>query len=289
MSSSTVSIAQALQLASRQGLSRLEAQLVLMHALRLQSPAGRTWLLTHDDLLLSESQLSQVKAMFYRLYTGEPWAYIIGEKEFHGLMLNVSPDVLVPRPDTEILVEWALDAIAHLDNPRVLDLGTGSGAIALAIKNQRPDVQMVATDRSPKALEMARSNAHQHQLNVAFLQGSWWEALPPIEPSSLGFDLIVSNPPYIREDDPHLEHLQHEPQTALVAAASGLADLEHLIAHGQEHLNPDCFLLLEHGWDQSKHVAVLFDTYGWWDIQHRQDLGGHVRCTGARKPSLTEF
>jgi release factor glutamine methyltransferase len=206
-------------------------------------------------------------------------AYLIGAKEFFGLPLQVDARVLVPRPDTETLVEWALEILRERQGPRVIDLGTGSGAIALAIRSARPDAQVEAVDRSAGALVVASANARRLGLPVTFRQASWLEGAGH-------YDLVVSNPPYVRADDAHLTSLRHEPRDALVAGADGLDDLRAIVAAAPAHLAPGGWLLLEHGWDQAPAVRSLLAAAGFGEPASRQDLAGIERCSGGRRLEL---
>jgi release factor glutamine methyltransferase len=272
-----------------QGLERLDAQLLLLHALDKPSSA-RAWLLAHDTDPLTQAQQQQLVQLLQRRMSGEPLAYITGEKEFFGLPLRVDARVLVPRPDTETLVEWALELLrpaqasacvaADADQAiHVLDLGTGSGAIALAIRHSRPDVTVLAMDFSADALAVARDNAQRLKLPVEFVQGSWLSEVAG------RFDLIVSNPPYIRDQDPHLPSLVHEPLQALTAGADGLDDLRLIIQQSPSRLLPGAWLLLEHGYDQAAAVRQLLIDAGFADVQSRRDLAGIERSSGGRRAS----
>ena len=262
------------------GLDRLDAQLLLLHVLG-RAPTERGWLLTHDGEALTPEQAEHWQTLAQRRIDGVPLAYLTGSKAFYGLDLQVSPDVLVPRPDTETLVDWALEVL-HGQAARVLDLGTGSGAIALALKASAPALDVWATDRSAQALQQARTNAQRLQLEVQFCLGSWFDALPSDAPA---FDLIVSNPPYIAVADPHLEALRFEPEQALTSGADGLDDLRRIIQGARPHLVPGAWLLLEHGYDQAEAVQQLLRAAGLEQVQSRADLAGHWRCTGARQPA----
>ncbi|MBI5335739.1 MAG: peptide chain release factor N(5)-glutamine methyltransferase [Burkholderiales bacterium] len=269
-------VASLLACAREQGLDRLDAQLLVAHALH----RPRVWLIAHDTDVLPPDDAERAWQLLARRAAGEPVAYLLGEKEFHGLMLRVTPDVLIPRPDTETLVEWALDCLRSLPpGAAVADLGTGSGAIALAIKQARPDAVVCAVDASPAALAVARDNGSRLALDVEWLAGSWWTPL-----AGRRFDLIASNPPYIAEGDAHLSALAHEPLQALTAGPDGLADLRQLIAGATAHLRPGGWLLLEHGWDQAEAVRALLQAAGWADVATRHDLAGQPRCTGGRWP-----
>ena len=273
MSDSALTVAQALHAARAAGVDRLDANMMLMALLK----QGRSWLLAHDQDALPASIIQTFEHWVTRRAQGEPLAYLLGDKEFFGLNLAVNPDVLIPRPDTEILVEWALDLVPPDQAWRVLDLGTGSGAIALAIQHQRPQATVVAVDASAGALTTAQNNAQQLQLPVQFLLGSW---LAPVEGQV--FDLIVSNPPYIAEGDPHLTALTHEPITALTAGPDGLDDIRQIIRDAKSNLKPGGWLLLEHGYDQADAVSQLLTQAGYAQVQTRKDLGEQNRCTGGQ-------
>ncbi|MHB1123447.1 MAG: peptide chain release factor N(5)-glutamine methyltransferase [Ramlibacter sp.] len=274
-----MTLAQALAAAAHLGLERLDAQLLLLQV--LGRPAGeRAWLLAHDGETLDERQQQRFTVLCGRRGAGEPLAYIAGRKEFFGLDLMVDRRVLVPRPDTETLVEWALELLAPLASPRVVDLGTGSGAIALAIKRRRPDAHVLATDRSRDALEVASANAQALGLAVQFRCASWLDGIAG------RFDLIVSNPPYVAAGDPHLGALSHEPRAALVAGADGLDDLRVIAGQAPARLRPFGWLLVEHGYDQAAAVRGLLSNAGFSRVASRRDLGGIERCSGGCKPEL---
>jgi len=278
----TVTYAQVLSAAQSLGLERLDAQLLLLHALG-KPGADRAWLLTHDTDTVAHEAVQQFERLSQRRAEGEPLAYLVGSKEFFGLKLQVDPRVLVPRPDTETLVEWALEQLAEADLPasaRVLDLGTGSGAIALALKKTRPVLDLTAVDASSDALAVAGANAAAHQLPISFIQGSWLENV------SDHFHLIVSNPPYVADADEHLAALRHEPLQALAAGKDGLRDLRQIIAQAPEHLHRQGWLLLEHGHDQAQAVCDLLARRGFIEVQSRSDLAGIARCSGGRWPGL---
>ena len=264
-------VAQALREARTQGIDRLDAQLLLAAALG----QPRSWLLGHDDAALTPPQQRRFAAHCERRAGGEPVAYLLGEKEFHGLTLQVGPDVLVPRPDTETLVDWALELLrqgpAH---PAVLDLGTGSGAIALAIAHGHPAASVWATDLSAAALAVARANGERLGLVVEWLQADWWAPL-----AGRRFDLVLSNPPYVADGDPHLAALVHEPPAALTAGADGLGALRAISAQAGAHLRGGGWLLLEHGHDQAAAVQAMLGNAGFGAIETRSDLGGRPRCT----------
>ena len=273
-------LTQALARACAAGLNRLDAQMLMLTA--LERPVHeRAWLLTHDTDVLTTAQLARFEHLAARRLAGEPMAYIIGQREFFGLMLKVDSRVLDPRPDTETLVEWALEVLAPLPEPLVVDLGTGSGAIALALCSQRPDAHISAVDASADALDVARANAQALQLPLECLHGSWLRPL-----AGRQFDAIVSNPPYIAQDDPHLAALTREPLQALASGADGLDDLRTLIAQAPEHLAPGGWLLLEHGHDQANAVRALLQAQGFIKVQSRDDLAGIARCSGGQWPTV---
>lgn len=268
-------LSDSLRRAQTLGLDRLDAQLLHLFALGRASH-DRAWLLTHDTDELGDDVLARLEPLLQRRATGEPLAYITGTREFFGLPLQVDARVLDPRPDTETLVEWALERMPADAACDVIDLGTGSGAIALALQHQRPQARVSAVDASPEALAVARANAQRLQLPVRFIHSHWLREIQGT------FDLIVSNPPYIRANDPHLAALTHEPLQALASGADGLDDIRAIIEHAPAHLKPGGWLLLEHGYDQAETVRALLTQAGWQNAQSRQDLGGIERCTGAQ-------
>ena len=274
------SIADALRWATSAGIDRLDGQLLLLHAVGRPNH-DRSWLVTHDDQRLQAPEVGTFETLVARRLAGEPLAYIIGVKEFFGLSFGVSNAVLIPRPDTETVVQWALQTINALETdastPHILDLGTGSGAIALAIKSQAPQCLVTAIDASATALAQAARNGQQLGLDVSWRQSDWFASV-----DHLLFDVIVSNPPYIAANDPHLRDLRHEPLSALASGADGLDDLRHIIAHSGPYLREGGWLLLEHGYDQAKPVAELLKAAGFKAIGHQTDLGGVTRCTGGR-------
>lgn len=269
-------IGQWLEQARAAGVPRLDAQRLLAH--HLGRP--RAWLLAHDGEPVPPLVQLQADADLARRVAGVPLAYLVGEREFHGLALQVSADVLVPRPDTEGLVDWALALAARAPLPRLADLGTGSGAVALAFKHRRPAFEVWASERSAAALAVARANAQRLQLAVTWLEGDWWHPF-----AGQRFGLAVSNPPYIAEGDPHLPALRHEPQLALTAGADGLQALRQIVAGAPAHLAAGGWLLLEHGFDQSAAVTALLEAAGFEQIETRPDLAGLSRLTGGRRPA----
>ncbi|MGC3987706.1 MAG: peptide chain release factor N(5)-glutamine methyltransferase [Pseudorhodoferax sp.] len=270
-----MTLTQILAAAAARGLDRLDAQLLLLHALG-RDANDRAWLLAHDQDIPTPEAVQRFDGHAARRLAGEPVAYLLGEKEFFGLPLQVDARVLVPRPDTETLVEWALE---HLPaGGSVIDLGTGSGAIALALAHARPDALVAAVDRSADALAVASANARRLGLRVQFLQADWLQGVGG------PYDLIVSNPPYIADADPHLAALVHEPLSALAAGADGLDDLRTIVADAPAHLAPGGWLLLEHGHDQAEAVCALLRARGFVQTGSRMDLAGIARCSGGQWP-----
>ena len=256
--------------------------MLLLQALGKPASA-RSWLRAHDLDELTQEEVNAFYALRLRRAAGEPLAYIAGSKEFFGLVLQVDARVLVPRPDTETLVEWSLDLLKSLSVPttlQVLDLGTGSGAIALAIayslKATGRTAAVTAVDASAAALDVARENACRLGLAVKFVKSNWLAQV------SENFHLIVSNPPYVASADPHLAALRHEPLQALAAGKDGLDDIRKIIAHAPCRLTPGGWLLLEHGYDQAGRVRELLISQGFVQVQSRLDLAGIERCSGGQ-------
>ena len=257
-----------------QAEARLEARLLLAQAL---DDVSHAWLITHQDDALTPACEAAFEALLQRRLAGEPLAYVLGQREFYGLKLAVTPATLIPRPDTETLVEAALERMPPDLPLAVLDLGTGSGAIALAIAAQRSLARVLAVDQSSEALQVARGNAERLGLDrVEFRLGDWFSPI-----GEQRFDLIVANPPYIAGDDPHLSQgdLRHEPRSALVAAEDGLEDIRRIVKAAPAHLDAGGWLMLEHGYDQADAVADLLERAGFRQIGHRTDLAGIRRVT----------
>ena len=271
---------QAIAHAMAHGLERRDAQLLVLFALGRLSPGGtgaaRAWLLSHDSDTLDAGSQIHFDAALQRRRSGEPFAYITGHQEFFGLDFEVDARVLVPRPDTETLVEWALDLLPKDSRSKVIDLGTGSGAIALALKYHRPEAQIKALDFSEEALQVAKNNANRLGLNVDFLQGRWLTAVDDV------FDVIVSNPPYIANQDAHLENLRHEPLQALASGTDGLDDLRTITLQARTAITHGGWLLLEHGYDQASAVRALLSNAGFSSVQSRRDLAGIERCSAGQ-------
>ena len=269
-----------LRQARQAGVDRLDAQLLVAHV--LQRP--RAWVLAHEDHPLENSQRAQLDEALTQRLDDVPLAYLTGWREFDGLALRVNAHVLVPRADTETLVGWIDERLSqsHLlgRTPRVLDLGTGSGAIALAVKRRYPQACVTGVDQSTQALTVAQTNALSLQLAVRWLWGHWFD---PVQEHR--FDVVASNPPYVAPDDPHLHALRHEPQQALVCGHAGLADLLHIIARAGDHLVAGGWLLLEHGFEQGSAVRQALTAAGFSDVQTRQDLAGRERCSGGMWPA----
>lgn len=275
-----MTVADALRLAAAQFQSesaRLDAELLLRHVLGV----NRSWLYAWPDKPLAAQQQQQFEALVARRAQGEPIAHILGEREFWSLTLKVTPDTLIPRPDTELLVEQALRLLPNDAALKVADLGTGSGAIALAIARERPCCTLVATDYSAAALAVAQQNAIRNQIgNVEFSRGRWCEALGDEQ-----FDLIVSNPPYIAVDDPHLAQgdVRFEPRSALASGPDGLDDIRQIAFEVSAHLLAEGWLLLEHGFEQGEKVRAILVSNGFDPVITWRDLAGHERVTGGRR------
>lgn len=271
LSRSEAALAAALGLAHRE--ARLEAQVLLCRTLN----CSRAYLIAHDTDSLATGQTAAFDALLARRVAGEPVAYILGEREFFGLSFAVSPAVLIPRPETELLVELALDHRPENEPCRVLDLGTGSGAVAITIAKHRPLAEVVAVDQSAAALAVAQENAERlGAANVRFLQSDWYAAL-----AGQTFDLIVSNPPYIADADPHLGQgdLRFEPATALASGADGLVAIRTIVQGAPAHLREGGWLLFEHGYDQAAACRELLAQAGFHEVGSAADLAGIARVS----------
>jgi release factor glutamine methyltransferase len=261
------------RIADQSGSARFDAELLLSQALG----KPRSFLYAWPDHAPTATVRERFDQSVSARADGRPVAYLLGIQEFHGLELQVSPDVLIPRADTECLVEAALAVIPPDRSVRVVDLGTGSGAIALAIARARPQAQVMGVDVSEAALRVARANAEALDLQVDWQAGHWGDELP-----AAGIDVLVSNPPYIAEGDPHLPALRHEPQLALVSGADGLDALRHIIADAPRLLRPGGHLLLEHGWNQGEAVRGLLLAQGFSEVETEFDFGGNERVSRGR-------
>ena len=241
-----------------------------------------TQLIIRSEDALTDAQLQRLSECLERRKRGEPVAYITGSRGFWSLDLHVNEHTLIPRADTETLVEAALHSMQGIDEPKILDLGTGSGAIALAIAKERKDATVIATDRSPEALDMAARNANRLMIrNVCFMQGDWFGAFA----SAQSFDLVVSNPPYIRDNDEHLSKgdLRFEPRSALSSGADGLDDIRAITARAGDFLKANGWLMLEHGYDQAAEVQALMQQHGFINVTTQKDFGGNDRVTCAQR------
>jgi len=290
-------VREALGRARSLGVASLDAQLLLARVLA----TTRTRLIAADERVLAADEARHWEAWLERRMAGEPIAYLLGEKEFHGLLLEVSADVLVPRPETELLVDWASALVGTLAEHRadesaeceagepgagapdggpirLVDLGTGSGAIALALRRSHPRAEVTGTDVSAAALALARRNAGRLGLAIELVEASWWRGL-----EGRRFDVAVANPPYVAAADPHLAALRHEPMVALTPGGDGLGALREIVAGAAWHLAPGGRLLLEHGFDQGSAVRDLLGRAGFTEVETRRDLGGHERATGGRR------
>ena len=256
--------------------ARIEVQCLLQAILQV----NRAHLLTHPEQQLNIEQRTRYAALFERRLSGEPIAYLLGEREFFGLTFKVTSDTLIPRPETELLVELALQRIPSNEPCCMLDMGTGSGAIALAIAHARPVANILACDAFPAVLEVARENAQRLGIaNAVFVQSDWFSAL-----DTQCFDFIVSNPPYVAAGDPHLQQgdVRFEPVSALASGKDGLRDIRHIVAHAQTHMQPSGWLLIEHGYNQSSQVCELLWRAGFGEVFSAPDLAGIERVSGGR-------
>jgi release factor glutamine methyltransferase len=252
------------------GLEPSEARMLLSQA----SGLSRAAIAAHPERELPDAAVEGFSAMAARRRSGEPVAYLLGEREFYNLMLAVTPAVLIPRPETELLVDFAREYLPR--DGTLLDLGTGSGAIALAVKHERPDARVTAVDKSAPALEVARANAVRHRLDVEFLQGSWFGPL-----RARRFDVVVSNPPYVSEGDAHLAQgdVRFEPRSALVGGAEGMDDLRSIASEATSHLTRGGWVAIEHGAGQDDAVRKLLQAAGLEAVASRPDLAGIARIT----------
>lgn len=262
------------ELLAGSALSLSEARILLGHALRVGPP----WIIARGRDPVAEGEARAVEALFARRRAGEPIAYLTGEREFRGLSLRVNPGVLIPRPETELLVEQVLDIVKGRTVPRIVDLGTGSGAIAVAVAHARPDADVWASDTSADAIEIASANAARHAVSIRFIRGDWLDAL-----GEERFEVIASNPPYVPEGDPHLAEgdVRYEPRAALVGGADGLDCIRRIASDARTRLVPGGWLVLEHGFDQGTACVRLLTGLGYTTVSDSDDLAGLPRvCKG---------
>lgn len=275
------SIAQAIKQASQSltetsDSARLDVEVILCHVLN----CAATHLLAWPEKILEQEQTLLFNQLIEQRRTGTPVAYITGSKEFWSLDFKVTPATLIPRPDTETLVEFVLNMFSDKKNLRLIDLGTGSGAIAIAIASERPNWEIIATDISVEALAIAGDNARRHKIkNIRFIESNWFERL-----EQQRFDLIISNPPYIAEHDEHLSQgdVRFEPLSALTSGETGMDDIQHITAQSKKHLNSNGWLAFEHGYDQKQAVSDCFNHYAFQEITQLTDLSGQARISASK-------
>ena len=263
--------------------ARLDAEVLLATVL----DKNRSYFIAFPEHVLSDIQHAEFQHLLTKRQNGQPIAHITGQREFWSLELDVNEHTLIPRPDTEVLIEFVLQQFPQ-QSLNVADLGTGSGAIAIALSSEKPDWHIVATDKSEQALETAQNNAKKHNCqHIDFRQGSWFEALGTQLPDSGRFDLIISNPPYIPEQDPHLQQgdVRFEPVSALASGSDGLDDIRHLIKQAPNHLSKNGWLILEHGYDQKQAIYQLFSQAGYEHIVQIDDYAGNPRVSAGQFPS----
>jgi len=254
----------------------LDAQVLLTHILQCNTAHLAAW----PEKALSEEQLSNYQQLIQQRQQGSPVAHLTGSREFWSLDFFVNNSTLIPRPETETLVEYVLEKFSSKKNLKLLDIGTGTGAIAITIATEKPDWEIVASDISEEALKLARQNSNKHQTNnVHFLHSDWFENI-----AGHKFDIIISNPPYIANDDPHLQQgdVRFEPISALTSGQTGMDDIEHLCLHAKEYLTERGYLAVEHGYNQKQQVADCFARNGYTNIEQKQDLSGHIRMTAGK-------
>ena len=254
----------------------LDAEVLLCHVLNKPRTHLRTW----PEKQLSAQQSKQFNLLLQQRQQGNPIAYITGQREFWSRDFEVNADVLIPRPDTELLIELSLNQLADKADTRIIDLGTGSGAIAITLAAELADIDVTATDLNLKALAIAKRNAAKHQINhIQFIHSNWFEQIPVST-----FDLIISNPPYIDCNDPHLSQgdVRFEPDSALIAADQGLKDIKTLCERARHYLKPDATLLIEHGFDQKNAAQAIFNSFDYTNIKTHSDLSGNPRVTSGQ-------
>lgn len=261
------------QLAACSETARLDAEVLLCHCLQKSRVFLRSWPEHQPD----SGQIRQFLDLVKQRQLGHPVAYLTGHREFWSRQFNLTPDVLIPRPDSELLIELSLALLGNRPEAHIIDLGTGSGILAITLAAEMPKARVVATDISPNALQIARANAERLQVdNVHFMQSHWFDAI-----NESDFDLVVSNPPYIAASDPHLQQgdLRFEPATALVSAENGLADIRQLADQARRHLKSGGHLLIEHGYNQQAEVQQIFAAFAYRNVETHRDLAGNPRVT----------
>lgn len=277
-----MNIQQALQQAS-QALSetspsaKLDAQVLLTHVLQCNTAHLAAW----PEKNLSEEQAAQYLQLTQQRKDGQPVAHLTGTREFWSLAFTVNDSTLIPRPETETLIEFILENFSNKKNLKLLDMGTGTGAIAISIASEKPGWKIFASEVSEQALVLARQNSEQHQTsNITFIHSNWFDNITDHD-----FDIIVSNPPYIAGDDPHLLQgdVRFEPRSALSSGKSGMDDIEHLCLHAKKHLAKNGWLIVEHGYDQAQIVAECFAKQGYTQVEQKKDLAGHTRMTAGKR------
>ena len=275
-------IRQALQLA-RQSLAEtsptaeLDAQVLLCHVLQCNSAHLAAW----PEKPLDEAQQRHFLQLLERRRQGHPVAHLTGQREFWSMDFMVDESTLIPRPETETLIEYVLEKHSHRSTLKLLDMGTGTGAIAIVLAKENPGWQVHACDLSSRAIQLAERNREKHGIdNLNLIQSDWFSDIDDTD-----YDIIISNPPYIDADDPHLSEgdVRFEPASALISANQGMKDIEHLCSHAKDHLKNESWLIVEHGYDQAERVADCFTRNGYREITQQQDLSGHTRMTAGRK------
>lgn len=278
--SHSLTVSSALERSLELGLARIDAQVLLLFTLQRRE-SDRAWLVAHDRDPISHAQWKQYQELVQRRVAGVPTAYLTGRKEFYQLEFLVDARVLIPRPETELLVDWVLQTPGFSSDTRVLDMGTGCGAVALALKSARPRWRVDGIDISRDAILVAQANCVRLGRDVRLRQSSWYDSIDMRK----RYHLIVSNPPYVAEGDAHLQALRYEPQQALVAGPDGLSALRIIVAGAQKHLRPGGMLIVEHGYDQGPAVKTLMQEAGFSAVSQRRDIAGIVRCTAGQLPA----
>ncbi len=264
------------QLAAVSDSALLDAEVLLCHCLHKNRSFIRAW----PEHQLTDQQAAEFLTLIAERQQGVPIAYLTGEREFWSRLFKVNPDVLIPRPDSELLIELSLDLLPTTQASKIIDLGTGSGILGITLAAERPGSQVIACDLSPAALNTAQDNAQQLQIdNVRFLASNWFSAI-----TDRDFDLVISNPPYIDQHDPHLQQgdVRFEPDSALISAENGLQDIRLLADQARQHLKPDGYLLIEHGYDQQTAVQALFKRFNYQQITTHRDYAGNPRVTSGQ-------